>query len=494
MRSEPRAITSITDDDSNFAIEKGIQADFVGDNFSRAYGPLYYRLSTIMRYFNVNAYSEHYTDSSMHEERSVFFHLLLINLLAIYGMSFFIMYVLSKDWFWRLLGTTILTSSILANPVRSNLLFVAKPEHLIALLCCLSIFFSVKWLSEDNRNNFLLCIVLWAMSFSTKFITLHFFIGFLLVVFLQRRKSAIESYKLIFKFLFLFYFIIGFWQNFDVIGTVSYILKHNKNSSLIDMEFLKNNWLPLILSDFKWQLFAILIIAILFPLRDAFFNIKSIVYFGTITATGFFFLLSQQTKNPHSWYTFPFVSAAVVFLAMIFLYIENRFFSKRIKSVKKSIYFPIFALSVIPWIVPTMPETVFSSYKAAVVCRDEGRLLLKKIDDLLMNSSEKMIVDPVIPFPRKYNDNKVFMTYEMKLESLSQSNLRYVAIRSSYYTQYLNKNLYDKSSTINHVTDQNSTQAFYTLFYGKTDAIDSFGKSWTKIYQDGCTNEIWMKQ
>jgi len=493
MRSEPRAITLITDDDSNFAIEKGIQADFIGDNFSRSYGPFYYRLSTIMRYFNINSYTEHYTEKDMLEERSVFFHLMLISLLAVYALSFLTVHVLTKDWFWRLLGTCILTGFILSNPVRSNLLFIAKPEHLMALVCTLAVFFSVKWFSDNNRKSFLICVAFWAISFSTKAIALHLFIGFLIVVFWHNKNERTQNFKEVFKWLLIFYFSIGFWQNFDVAGTISYLFNHSKNSSIVDKSFLLNDWLPLIFNDLKWQVLGLLIITLFFPIRECLFDRKSIFYLLIIATTGLFFLLSQKTRNPHDWYTFPFVSVILLLLATCLTYLVNRFDFVKFSSFKLSIYYPIFVLSIVPWITPTLPKTIFESYKTYTVCRPEGRELFLKVDLLLSESNFEMLVDPVIPFPRKYNDKKVFMTYEMKLEKLKNHKLKYLALRNSYYMQYLNKDLNSRDSNITYVADQDSTQSFYRLFLNKKFAQDPFGSSWAKIYQDDCGNEIWSR-
>lgn len=501
QNTDSRAVVASRDDDSAAGIGNAEETYLINDNGVRLYGPVYYRLSSILRYYGINQYAEGYNKQE-HKERSIYFHLMLLNLLGIYLSSYFLLCFVTDRKHFRLLGTWALVGAFLQNEMRSLLLLMAKPDHTFVLFLTLSLLFTWRWIQETDAKSaestsFKWMSFAWGIAASTKLAFIFFIPGLLLMFYQKSKKEWFSLAKSFIKWTAISYFAIGFPQNFDFTRSLSYLIHQNGHASLVSIDFLIHQWLRLFYLDLKLPiLFTTLFVILLSsPLEGQkirwnwFFRMSLIFVLGTL------WLISKQTKAPFQWYTFPFTNTAIACYAILLLkclsLLPNSVLEKW-NSVWKNSYYSIFIFFFIPVFVEPFPEQVWKTFQSQQGCRQEAR----KFETLVNEAASKnktVLADPYAPYSRQFHDKQVRMAYEMTPEILERVKPDYVALKKGYYQIYMPKSEGGSELQLTHIENIEKTRSFYRVFFNKSETVDHLGQNWKKVYTDNCSFELWEK-
>lgn len=502
QRSEPRAIVRATDNDSDIGVEIALKTEFLNDNGSRAYGPVYYRLSVFWRWLGSFAYDSSGYDVGEFREVTMYFILQMINLVCVYLAGFIFSSLLFAQLYEKLFSTLIFAAFIFTNPWRSQLVFMAKPDHLFSLLALLAIL--LQWRAEQSTffperlQRLRWAGVAWGVTLSTKLTALMLLPG-LLVFFNWTQKEKLKSELIAFlKSLVLAYFIVGFPQNFDMLSQVDYLRRMSMMTEGVDTAFFAH-WLNLLGADLgplmMWLLFSLLAL----PLRNDFVSGARVSYLklSLFVAISLFFLVSKKIINPHEWYTFPFVFiilfAAVLCASLGWTIIKGKFhFFETLEKMKSEPWWFFVCFFVFPLIVDIHPENYRKTFDVQVHCRAEAKEVMK-IANQLAAQKKTLLVDPYVPYnARLYHDKEIRMAWDMQIKLLNELQPDYLFLAKGYYTG-LYLNLPDDHKW-NREVPLAEIKKFYLQFSGKNKTSDSQGRTWVKTRDDSCGYEIWQRE
>lgn len=506
--TDSRAIVAANDDDSQAGIELAGKSYFINDNGARAYGPIYYRIESLFRLFPLNFYTESSMSPSEHREKNIYFHLMIINLLSLYLASFLLLRTITTDLFYSLLGTLGLTSVFLLNDFRSILIFMGKPDHLFTLFMTWALIQTFYWLKDLSHSRQLhLTSSSWALAFSTKLSGLFFIPAFLAFIpWKALKKNKAYLWKFVVSFV-IFYFLIGFPQNFDLFEYGRYLIQQNGHTKLVDKEFLTQNWIPLIKNDLLPPLVFLTLFFALLPFRFLKSSIflpanalskKISLQFLAFSVLAYLTLISKQTTSPFQWYTFPFTNAFLFSVLLLLIHFglsmkeKISFTLEKLPGIDKKWVLRSISLILFTQLVPLFPATYWNQALSKTSCRKEARHFKSLIDEQA-RQGKKVMADANVPYDHQFHDKEVWMTYEMTTSHFKDFKPDYIALKRSYYLIYLPRVEGGLEFGIGHTKDLEDTRNFYRLFFNKSQTQAPDLSSWTKIHDDSCGNELWKK-
>ena len=191
------------DNDAANGIKLSQKSNWSASNNFFVYGNLYFRISNTLS--KINPLDKSYIDNYQFSEDSDKIHhfsLMIISLFSIYGMSFLLSFLITKDINKILVSIILINTIFMSNKYWVSKIFGVHPDLLLCFFSSLGIFFSIKFLSfldQNNieimkiKNNFLiLSAISWGLALSVKPSAL-FFIPALFVLFLPLKKIEIQK-------------------------------------------------------------------------------------------------------------------------------------------------------------------------------------------------------------------------------------------------------------------------------------------------------------
>lgn len=489
-------VISAFDNDSAYGIETSEKTWLVNHNGSPMYGPVYYRLGAVYRTLLENDYAPASLSDSQKRERSVFFHMMLINLIALYAGAFLILWCLTDSRFFQLIGTVVLVAAILRDEWRSHLLFMVKPEHLFAALMTGVGFLTLRWLAmpaEEREEGRALktWAAAWAVAASTK-LSVIFFVPGLLSFWLPWRRPSRASLSAFAKWVAIFYLIVGFPQNLDVVGYVKYLLQQSAHTRLISWDFLRNDWLPLFGRDLVTPALFLIGMFVWMPLRERgvlALTKEAAARFALYLALSIAFLFSKEIPVPHQWYSFPMVNQLWLLLAFglveASIVLSRRWAVwQRWASWRHHALFPFAVLAVLPFVFEAFPRRVFAAHGAGMECRPEIRRMQARIDQSAL-AGKRLLVDPYVPADFKISRSlrTVKGAWQMDWAQVADFRADILAFKEPYGRSLLGSpNLPAES------------RAFYAAFLGgASDVTAPDGAIWRLVHREDCGFAVWEK-
>lgn len=492
--SDSIGVISAFDNDSAYGIETSEKTWLVNHNGSPMYGPIYYRIGAVYRTFLENDYAPTSMSDSQKRERSVFFHMMLINLIALYVAAFLILWCLTDSRFFQLLGMVVLVSAILRNEWRSQLLFMLKPDHFFAALMTGAGYLTLQWLARagSSGGGGTKGLALgWAVAASTKLSVIFFGPGLLSLWFPWCGEKARDLLHFV-KWLVLFYLLVGFPQNLDVLGYVKYLLQQSAHTRLVSWEFITGDWAKLFWYDFCAPALVLVGMPLWMPLREAaplLLDRSMYVRFAIYLALSVAFLFSKETHVPHEWYSFPLVNQAWLLLAFLTLEISisvNLRWSwiRRVSVWRRHVLFPFLVLAVLPVAMNVFPRQVAAVVEAGQQCRPEIRQVQERIDALTL-AGKRSLVDPYVPadFQISRHLRTLKGSWRMDWAEVDSFRADIIAFRKAYGVTLLADSALPAES-----------RRFYEAVLGEPSTIvDPHGAVWRRTHQDRCGFSIWEK-
>lgn len=493
--SDSIGVVSAFDNDSAYGIETSQRTWLINHNGSPMYGPVYYRIGAVFRTLLDNDYGRSDLTPSQLRERSVFFHMMLINLIALYAGAFLLMWSLTESRFFQLIGTVVLVAAILRDEWRSQLLFMVKPEHLFAAIMMgvgLLIFRrlareTVPGIAREDRG----FAAGWALAASTKLSVIFFLPGLVSLWFPWGKDERGRFFSFV-KWTIIFYLLIGFPQNLDVAGYLKYLLQQSGHSSFVSWSFLSQDWLPLFLNDFGVPALFLLGMFFWVPVREEpIFALsgRAFARFGIFLALSLAFLFSKELRVPHEWYSFPMVN--LCWLLLVFLLATATAVAVRASSRVRTLadwrhhaLYPFLVLAVLPFILDAFPSRVEAAFRAGMHCRTEIRRVQARIDGLA-SGGKRLLVDPYVPADFKISRElrTVKGTWRMDWAEIADFRADVLAFRRSFGEGLLADPALPAAS-----------REVYSAFLGAGgEVVTTEGIVWRRTHVDECGFSIWEK-
>lgn len=523
--TEARPIVATVDDDTQEAIRLTLNTYLMNDNGARAYGPIYYRVASVARFFGANPFYNFDLSPEEQLERSAHFSMLIVNLLSIFVYSFILAMLVHPFLHVRLILTFGLVNLFLQNDLRTIISYIGKPDHLAVVFMSFAFLLTWKWLSDfENKNKILKTTFAWAVAASTKLSVLFFAPGFIVFWFYREWTSAKWTFIYFVKWILLFYFLVGFPQNFDVPSYIGYLIHQNSYTSLVTWDFFTQKWLVLFYQDLR-RPFLFLLVAVPFfhwsleslPSKGQTFSAtwnqerKTTDYLRIILFALIAFVVTtyKKTTAPFEWYTFPLTNILLIIFILVYQRLLSWIFPRLLGFFKSILFFHrqgfwqklitspntrYFVLLVsVTSVSGGYSKIFYSQHKNLQSCRPEARAFKHEVDTRAATGA-MILADSTAPYDHKYHDKNIFMTYEMKTSGLTKFNPKYLALKKSYYSVYMPRSEGGAELTLTHITNIDDTRNFYRTYFNKTEGTDVFGHSWKLIYTNACTFELWERQ
>ncbi len=486
QRSDTRAIVQATDNDAGWAIGTALHTHWLNDNHFRAYGPTYYRISTLLHSLFGNPLGAKNLNSLEQKETNRHFLLQWISLLSLVGLCFLLISVFFNSWFYRLWGTSLLFAAFTVDPTWVYMIYRVHPDHLFTALITASFAFFIRFLDQSKRSDFIAGAVFWGLAASTK-LTLTLFAPSLVVLFY---KKELKDFKVFLKYSLATYFLVGFPQSLALGGVFEFLWQQKRNVLRGDLEFVKI-WQDLFFNQLKWPLLVSTVIMLLTPLGARIHLKASVIKILLLAGLPTLFLFTRRITSAYDYYPLPFVAVLVLaYLYVLQSVFLNLKFWPSLQTRRPWIYQAALLLGM-PWLVMPVSQSFQPVLESQLRCAPEARKV-----ELLVHAAaakgESVLVDPYIPYSEIYHDKEVFMAWEMNL-SLLKPNTTLIALKKDYYCIYLTAEDGGCPGVVDHIKNWDETRKFYRLFFNKEETTIPDNQSWKKVYKDECGWEIWKK-
>ena len=489
QHSRPLVFLGSVDNDSAAAVEVGLRTRFYNDNGWRTYGPIYYKAQTVLRWFVSWDSDLNSSDAEQAQERRVHFFLMLINLAAAFGLAVFLARLFTTSLNWQLAFVLAWIPALFHNPVRAQMLLLAKPDFLFASLMAVAFFYFLKFLSQPHPAT-LRASALWlGFTSAVKLASVYFFpsyvLGLLDVIFRQKKLSWKKGFGFFAGFSAIGYFGFGFVETWDIHGTLEYLTTQSRNTSWGDLESWKT-WSRLFFADF-FRPSVVLLAFAMFSERfaeKARMSKRTLLLGWGLALVALFQLFSKKMVPPFDWYPMPFINVLFLMLALSLRHLPRWLIPQ----------WGALALVIAAgfW-NPSLPAQQLDSLTQGSLSCQEG---IQKTYDALrtLAQQKKIVADALVPYPRSAHDKSVWMMWDMTWPNVLAKNPTALVLKKDYAAAYLPVGEGGTGQVINHTRDLKENVAFYLPFFRSEQVRDPTGGVWKKTWAFQCHFEIWELQ
>jgi hypothetical protein len=497
--ADHRAVMSVVHNDAGVAVEVAVKSKLYKDNHWRPYGPVYYRLAHTLSSFVPLHFQSDSRSEIQKTEASHHFYLMFVSLLSLLALSALLAILLTEDILARGILIWAFLSAFLSQEEWVKMIFFAHPDLLFCFLVALATFWSLCWLLQPNESYLAKRTGLaWAIATSTKMTTSLFAPALLLHFWPWKKGITVNLLKTFLLFFFVFYFLVGFPQNFTFWENLQFLAKQKRNVLWGDVEMLKI-WLSLFSAQ-MWPPVAVALSGlILFSPNQIWLRKVSLhlilklilfVVFPTL------FLLSRRVTSAYDYYPLPFIASLLVGMIVIEQILKAQFdlkFPNR-QKVPRQIreWTPYLGFILIPCFFQADLPKLEKEFSAQQMCRAEARKV-EAVVELFVKADAHILVDPYIPYNQEKYKGQITMTWEMNQNKIQEGKTKLIGIKRDYYEIYLPVEEGGFKGVVDHIKDWDATRNFYRLFHNKENAVDIYQQDWERFYTDDCGFELWRR-
>lgn len=497
--SDHQSIVSSVNDDAGAAVYVAKKTRWYKDNGWRPYGPVYYRL--VHSIAGLLPITMDLKDSQLHPEENIekvyHYTLMLVSLLALYGMVFIFSLWLFKSWILRLFFVLLTMSSFFMVPTWARYLFTAHPDILFCFFVAGSTFLTHQMIMTKEKKYFILSALLWGVTASTKLTIMLFAPAFFFLWFPPFNKERGIQFLKYIGIMFIGYFTIGFPQNFTLWKSINFLLFQNQFSAAPTLSsFL--GWFGLLYKQIWPPFLTILIFYLLFRENNA--NQKSkkskeplYKKYGKTTLFVFLpfaFLLTRRILSAHEHYTLPFVALFLTLLVILLPLIPRPSFLDFLGNLKVQSFMGVAVFIFFVSCVKIVPDNMYHIAKNEnLICRQEMRHVYNTLTNYI-KSGEHIAVSSYVPFNKYHNPELVSYSWALTYNNLIPQKTKAIATKGNLYRRFTKEqpSHYDKIDSANW----QKSHEFYNIFH-TNKGVDKFGQKWKKVYHDKCEMMIWER-
>jgi len=259
------------------------------------------------------------------------------------------------------------------------------------------------------------------------------------------------------------------------------------------------NWWALLIAQ-GWLPLVILLILFLVFGKNPPGNHKPDKYFflrlWAVSFIPFILLITHNSEFPIRHWTLPFISILLTMFALSLPYVDFGWVAKIRSWFTRDL--TKYAMTIILLIsfevtVGIVPRTVQRVLDEIMTGRKEVSLMYKIVNDYL-EQGKKVFANPYTPFNHSvYLGSDLIAPTDLTLKILEKTTLDILVLsRERWYSNFVGDEV-DNYFKMDYPKWQEHRK-LYTLFFRKSEAIDSFGNKWLKIHEDNYGIEIWEKQ
>lgn len=428
-------------------------------------------------------------------EKKVHFSLVLISLFSLYMFSYLLASLISNETIYKLLGTLLISATLLSESTWCNYTLRVHPDMLLALLSALFIFLIYRSQFKTNSKfSYLACLVAGA-CLATKPIFFLFLPGLIFIelppVTSQRVINLIKLYLLIGVSYFILVFPLFFESIKRLVGVRSDMSTTATLESII-------GWFDLLITQ-GWLLLLMIFILFLFsgknPLqnreRDKFFFLR----FWAVAFTPFILLITHKTEFGISHWTLPFVSILLTAFA-VWLPHLNFYSITQIRSwcsrgiIKYAMAMTLLiSFEMTVGIVPANVDVVLNELMAG----RKGIRETYQVINMYADDSKKVLVEAYIPFKRDHDNIVQGGHLSLTLDMFKEFDPDIVAVNIHQMPRIMEGERPNNYEIIGR-ENYHEIREYYSLFYKKNETVDPWGNIWEKIYEDNRGVQLWEKQ
>jgi len=456
------------------------------------HGVLYQRVAHYLAWLSP-VFSSSDTEDEKAEKRA-HFSLVLISLFSMYLISFLLASLVSNENLYKVLGTLLISAAILSESTWCNYVLRVHPDMLLALLSTLFLFLIYRSRLKTNSKYLYLSFLTAGACLSTKPIFFLFLPGLIFIEIPPVTSKRIKNLMKLYLLIAVSYFILVFPMFFTTINSL--VSVRSGMSTALTWEAFMNWWTLLITQG--WLPLVMLFILSLFFVKKLPENQKRDKYmFLRIWAVAFIpfsLLIFHNSEFPVSHWTLPFVSILLTSTAVSLPYLSFGWIAKIRSWFSRDL--PKYAMAIallisVEMTIGIVPQNVQKVLNEVMTGRKEVSLMYKIANDYL-EQGKIVFVNPYIPYNQSAPRIPIGPA-DLTLDILEKDDLDILLLsRKRWYSRYVGDEVSDYMKT-GHPKWQEHRK-LYTLFFRKSEAIDSFGNKWLKIHEDNYGIEIWEKQ
>lgn len=408
--------------DAGNSIEVANRTSLINDNDWRPYGPLYYRATKLMSYFNENLlHNTSQLNSSQKHESTLNFYLILISILSLSGVSILLASTSTSNFYMSILGSVLITNLLLKNSHITNLVFMNHPDLILTFFTGLFGMFLLKYLNSKNLKNLIFLTLTAGVAFLTKLLFIFIFFPSILIYLLFQKITKLEFLNII-LLAAIFYFIAGFPQSLAVAGIFLFLADESKYTIPADMGTLIT-WLNTMKDLFIPLLGAILALNILFisKTRRVGFPTKfDPIHLLAFVAPAGSLLMINKSSNPY-YYAIPFTIFLLIYLCV---YLRSFFANLNIKKYNNA-YGASLLLAYFFIAAPVVPSEFLNKSSQYLEGREDIREIIKITNTFKIETLK--LYTPYFPIA-----GQDYSTYNRPLD---QKNIEYYIFKANTYDE-----------------------------------------------------------
>lgn len=500
--TDTQAIVMATNNDGGIAIDTSLKTELFNNNGFIAYGPSYFRaVRTLDMFLHLGGFAQE-PPTREQAERSMHFLLMLVSYFSLLGLCFVLSFILFELWPLRLLATIAFAGSFLRDENWSTMIFFPHPDLLLAFSVAVAVLMTWRsFIYPTSQKNFLLATAAWGFVGSVKMTVLLFApVMALLLLPLpphgRRWQYLWKRFLLVFGSVAVAYFAFGFPQSLDFVRVIGFLREQSHSMITGNQESLAK-WLGLFWHQLRQPVLILLILSFAIPVRSSVpsfaFDWKKWGFFAAVCLIPIAYLMSRRVLSPYLWYPLPFIASIMVVLALASAHLSQKLellWPVRIRKYRSYLLYSCGVFVILSYTRPAIPEATHQAVQEQQTCRAQARVIEAKIN-AIAGGGGKILVDPYIPYARKYHDKEVRMAWEMSSDLIQPGETQMIALRRDYYSRYLPAEKDVANVAYLYIKDWNKTQGFYMLFYNHEDTVDPYGQKWKRTHTDDCFYELW---
>lgn len=484
-------VINAQDNDAAFAIRTAERSGWFTNNRFYSYGNLYFNLAHTFASFDPGVSHGPATAMSLENDRAHHFSLMMVSLLALYGIAFLAASHLSRSWPLRLLTVLALVSVLASGPAWMRWVLRAHPDLLFSFLLALSLGLTIRFLQTGLDGYRYGSAAAWGFALGTKLTAVLFLPGLLLLFLPPATRTALANAARYYVVILLSYLIIGFPQNFRFFGHFRF-LKHQSSLSVAPtaLSMLET------LSNLAWQAFPAVTAVILLRLvanlteSDAPRPVPAAALAKAlgITATPLVVLLAQRVLTEHEHYTLP-IAACLFIISALAACSFLRFERLAIASPGRRLAVLLAATAAVLFLIRSLPGAMPGVLAEQARGRTEARSFIDEIGRY-QRQGLVILADPYVPWDA--NLGGVSESFFRSPADLADGKAAVVALAKGYYQRYLE----DPPSRYvqKDVPGWRSVRDYYRIFAGRDRTTDPFGRSWVKMSSHQGGWELWKRE
>ncbi len=464
QNSDIRAVVYMADNDGARAIQTTMQTRWWNSNHFAPYGPLYFRLSHTLASF-IKPFSN--------VEMNHHWALMMISLICLYGFCFLLSMLFFKE-LWLRLTFTVLALSLLDMPQWVNMVFRPHPDMLLLLMVGLATKATADYIFDETKLNFKKAAIFWGIAVGTKATTILFTPAFLFLFF-PKNKTSLKKLAEFVLWMFLAYTIIGFPQSLSYYKVTKFLIFESRNSVTADLASVVKYVTYAFHGGGKLLLLILATLGSMLATKGFSWH-KPHTRLVLFIMIPFVTMLTRQMLSYDQHFVLPFVSCLLVGLTCVLtrsLILKDR---------------PLFLLGL--FVLPLIPANYESQRIELQKCKPEAREFYAFAENL-MKEDVKILHDPYLSFHPDIGKKK--MLWGIRWQDVVNEKANVVALRDIFYRRYLKPP--ENFRPMNQPkTEWPERKDFYATFAGKTQVVDPQGRSWKRVYENGCGMFIYRTQ